>query len=161
MPSVHDLKNSKYLTQHDVEPPIVVTFHAYKEENVAKEGERPDPKYIFKFRELDKPLVMNFTNGSIVSSILGTEDFDQWMGKEVVLYRDPTVGFGGKITGGIRIRAKAVPNFNPAKNPGQQQDWTAGVSSPNNQFEPPPEYDPTPPREPGQDEDPFDVAMNK
>lgn len=155
MPSVHDLKNSKYLTQHDVEPPVVVTFQAYKEENVAKEGERPDPKYIFKFRELEKPLVMNFTNGSIVSSILGTEDFDQWMGKEVVLYRDPTVGFGGKITGGIRIRAKSVSTGNP------DQSWTAGSNSPSSQFQPPPDFDPTPPREPGQDDDAFDRAMRK
>jgi len=153
MPSVHDLKNSKYLTQHDVEPPVVVTFQAYREENVAQDGENADPKYIFKFRELDKPLVMNFTNGSLVESILGTDDFDQWMGKEVVLYRDPTISFGGRITGGIRIRAKAVPNFNPAKR--GHVVGSQPALAPDAGWEPPPEFDPTPP------EDAFDKAMRE
>lgn len=158
MPSVHDLKNSKYLTQHDVEPAVVVTFQAYKEINVAKEGETPDPKYVFKFKEFEKPLVMNFTNGSIVESVLGSADFDQWMGKQVVLYRDPTVGFGGKITGGIRIRA-----FNTT--PPIAQPHVVGSQpplAPDASFQPPPEFEPTPPGQDGRQQqgDELDEWLN-
>ena len=38
MPNVNDLKNSKFLTQHDVENGMLVTIEGYEEENVAKEG---------------------------------------------------------------------------------------------------------------------------
>lgn len=151
MPSLNDLKNSKYLTQHDVDSRVKVTFQAYREENVAQQGEPVRKKWIFKFHELDKPLVMNFTNGEIITELFGTDQFDKWLGKQVLLYRDPTISFGGKKTGGIRVCGLDA---------GSGQRWTAGSNTPDSQFQPPPEFDPTPPREPGQDEDPFDKAMN-
>ncbi len=74
------------------------------------------------------------------------------IGKQVILYRDKNVSFGGKRVGGIRVCGLDAGS-------GQQQGWTAGSNTPSSQFEPPPEFDPTPQREPGQDEDPFDTAM--
>ena len=156
MPSLNDLKNSKYLTQHDVDPKVVVTFQAFKEDNVAMENEPARMKWIFKFREFDKPLVMNWTNGEIITDLFGTDKFEQWIGKQVILYRDKNVSFGGKRVGGIRVCGLDAGS---GQQRGQQQGWTAGSNTPSSQFEPPPEFDPTPQREPGQDEDPFDTAM--
>ena len=38
---------------------------------------------------------------------------NDWVGHKIVLYHDPTVSFGGKLVGGIRVRmprnAKAAP----------------------------------------------------
>lgn len=105
MPSVSDLKTSKYLTKHDVDPPILVTIKSYKKMNVAADGNDPDLKYVFYFNEVEKPLVLNVTNGNIIASIAGSDDFDHWLGVKIVLLNDPTISFGGKMTGGIRVRA--------------------------------------------------------
>ena len=103
MPSVADLGESKYLKQTDCDPAIVVTIDGYDRQNVAKDSEPPDNKYILKFKEC-KPLVLNKTNGNLIEAILGSGDFDDWTGKQVELYQDKLISFGGKITGGIRVR---------------------------------------------------------
>ncbi len=104
-PNVGDLKSSKFLTQNDVEPPKLVTIESYEEIDVSMESQPTELKWVLMFKELPKPLVMNFTNGQNLLAITGSEDFDDWIGQKVVLYNDKTVSFGNKITGGIRIRA--------------------------------------------------------
>lgn len=105
MPKVSDLKNSKFLTKHDAEPPVLVTISGFEELNVAMESQDPEMKWVLKFKEFDKPLVLNMTNGQLIAAITGTEEFEGWIGEKVVLFNDPTISFGGKLTGGIRIRA--------------------------------------------------------
>lgn len=58
-------------------------------------------------------MVMNSTNLQLAAQALGSDDTDHWIGKQVVLYNDPSVQFQGKLIGGIRIRA-------PKKRPGTQ-----------------------------------------
>lgn len=113
MPTVNDLKSSKFLTKHDVEPPVVVTIISYEEMNVALESQVPEMKYTLHFKELDKPLVLNLTNGMLIAAITGSEDLDHWIGKQIVLWNDKTVSFAGKITGGIRVRAMKQGGANP------------------------------------------------
>lgn len=112
MPSIHDLKTSKFLTKNEVNPPVLVTIGGYEQFNVAVQGAEPEMKWALKFHELEKPMVLNSTNGQLIAKITGAEDFDGWIGKQVVLYDDPNISFGGKVTGGIRVRApktKAAP----------------------------------------------------
>jgi hypothetical protein len=68
-------------------------------------------KWCIAFPELEKPMVLNSTNGQIIAQITKSEDTDHWTGQKIVLYDDPTVSFGGKLTGGIRVRA---PRNQPA-----------------------------------------------
>lgn len=104
MPRVSDLKDSKFLTKSDVEPPMVATIKGYEQINVALESQAPEPKWCLHFKELDKPLVLNWTNGQHLEQITGSDDFDNWIGQKVVLYNDKNISFAGKITGGIRVR---------------------------------------------------------
>lgn len=113
MPRVSDLKSSKFLTQHDVDPPVLVTIKSYEEMNVALESQAPEMKWCLRFRELDKPLVLNLTNGQLIEAITGSDDLDHWLGKQIVLYNDKTVSFAGKLTGGIRVRASQGGQPNP------------------------------------------------
>jgi len=113
MPNVNDLKSSKFLTKHDVEPPILVTIKKYEEMDVSMENQAPEMKWCLIFRETDKPLVLNITNGQLIAAIVGSEDFDHWIGKQIVLYNDKTVMFAGKMTGGIRVRASKSGQPNP------------------------------------------------
>lgn len=105
MPSVDDLRKSNFLTKKDVEPPVLVTISGYDEYNVAKEGAEQEIRWALHFKELEKPLILNVTNGSIIKHITGSGNFDDWIGKKIVLYNDETIMFGGKMTGGIRVRA--------------------------------------------------------
>ena len=105
MPTIADLKQSKFLTKSDVTPPVLGTIRGYEQLNVAMEGAPQEMKYSLHFNELEKPLVLNSTNGQIIAGIFKSDDFDAWIGKTIVLYFDPNVSFGGKLTGGIRVRA--------------------------------------------------------
>lgn len=102
---VNDLKSSKFLTKHDVEPDVLVTIERDELVNVALESQAPEEKHVLYFKELEKPLVLNMTNGMLIAAITGSEISDDWMSKQVVLYNDKTVMFAGKLTGGIRVRA--------------------------------------------------------
>lgn len=106
MPNVNDLKDSRFLTKEDVEPPIAVTIKGYEEQNVEMEGEPERKKWTLSFHELDKPLVLNITNGQRIEVVTGSAEFDDWIGKKITLYNDKTVSFGGKLTGGIRVYVK-------------------------------------------------------
>lgn len=108
MASINDLKSSKFLKKEDVGEGALVTIKSVHLENVAKEGAEPEMKWCLTFNEFDKPMVLNSTNGQLIGKITGIEDEIEkgWVGKEVVLYNDPTVSFAGKVMGGIRVRAR-------------------------------------------------------
>ncbi len=115
--NINDLKESKYLKKTDVEPPILVTIARITQENLAQQGQEPEMKYVLHFAEDLKPMVLNSTNGQLIAMVLGSEETDDWNGKQIVLYNDPNVSFAGKLTGGIRARAKktqTVETENPA-----------------------------------------------
>lgn len=115
MPNVNDLKDSRFLTKEDVEPPVTVTIKGYKEQGVEMEGEPERKKWTLFFHELDKPLVLNMTNGQRIEVVTGSAEFDDWIGKKITLYNDKTVSFGGKLTGGIRVYVKPPDIPDPSK----------------------------------------------
>jgi hypothetical protein len=109
-----DLKTSKFLKKEDVTPPVRVTISGFEKFNVAMEGAEPDNKWGMHLKELEKPLIINQTNGQILSAITGSEDSEDWVGLTIELYNDPNIFFGGKMTGGIRVRpVEAQPKAAP------------------------------------------------
>jgi len=99
------LKESKFLKRADVGEGVLVTIRNLTQENVGKEGQDEDMKWAMHFTELEKPLILNSTNAQIIAQILKSEETDDWTGRQVVLYDDPSVSYGGKLVGGIRVRA--------------------------------------------------------
>lgn len=113
--NINQLRESKYLKKEDVGPGALVTIYGLKQDNVAKEGAEPEMKWIMYFDEFEKGLVMNSTNAQLAAKALNSEETDDWIGKQIVLFHDPNVSFAGKIMGGIRIRARKVkPQATPA-----------------------------------------------
>jgi hypothetical protein len=108
MPKVSEMIESKFLKKEDVngETGILVTISGCFEINVALPSAEPVMKWGLSFEELDKPMVLNSTNINMCAKACGSENTDDWMGKKVVLYEDPNVSFGGKLVGGIRLRAQ-------------------------------------------------------
>jgi hypothetical protein len=104
MPRVNDMIDSKYLKQSDVPDPVIVTITKVGKINIAKEGDPPEDKWAVRFVEFQKPMLLNTTNIKLLEKACGSDDTDEWKGKEVILYTDENVSFGGQVVGGLRIR---------------------------------------------------------
>jgi len=104
---------SKFIKGEDVDPPILVTIRDVREKNVAKDGEPAENKWSLSFSDYEKPLVLNVTNIQLCVIACGSENTEDWIGRQIVLYYDPTITFAGKITGGVRIRPSKLQSNNP------------------------------------------------
>lgn len=111
MAKIGQMMESKYLKQSDVEDDTIVTVKKVGQANIAKEDSPPDVKWLIRFEEFDKPMVLNHTNISLLGNFLG-DDTDDWIGGKVIVYNDESIQFQGKITGGLRfkrIKASKAP----------------------------------------------------
>lgn len=105
MPNVNDLKQSKFLAKEDVEPDKLVTITGFDELDVSLDDKPTQMKWVLHFKEMEKPMVLNKTNGMLIAQITGSEEFDDWIDKKIVLWNDKSVMFAGEFTGGVRVRA--------------------------------------------------------
>lgn len=120
--NISELTESKYLKQQDCDPPLLVTIEHVERVNVAQEGKKPDYKWAMHLKELDKPMIVNPTNGQLIAQITGSEESEEWNGQQIVLYKEPNVSYGGKLTGGIRVRAPKKQNGTASKRPPVQEE---------------------------------------
>lgn len=96
--------NSKFLTKDDVgEDGLVLTIKGFRMETL-KGDDNEEDKMVLHFIEDVKPMVLNRTNAQLVGVCTGAKTAGEARGKQIVVYNDPTVSFGGKITGGLRIK---------------------------------------------------------
>lgn len=108
--NINDMKTSRFISKTDLPAPpngLIVTIRAIGQENVAMPDAQPEMKFTLMIKELPKPFVLNITNANAIGAIVGSEETDDWVGKQVEMYYDPTISMAGKIVGGIRMR---VPN---------------------------------------------------
>lgn len=119
MAKISEMLPSSYLKQTDFdEAGFIVTVATISQKNVARDDEAPEMKWIVYFQEFEKGMVLNSTNIQALAKACGSDDTDDWAGKQVVVYVDPNVGYGGKTTGGLRIKRYAqaqAPKSAPSK----------------------------------------------
>jgi len=110
------MKDSKYIKKEDVDNGKTVTIVSLDQQDVSMENEPESLKWTMRVKEFDKGMVLNWTNIQLIAKALGTDETDEWVGKQIELYNDPNVSFGGKLIGGIRVRAIAqnAESENPA-----------------------------------------------
>lgn len=111
----------KYLKQDDITQPTLATIDSVDREEI-KSGDHVEQKWVVRFREIEKPLVLNLTNAEIIAEVCKSEDTDEWLGKRVVIYVDPSVMFGGKKVGGLRMRGPKPGAKLPEPPPPPSQD---------------------------------------
>ena len=117
------MKESKYLRKEDLQGrPWRVTIKSFKKGNVARADDEPEIKWIFVFKELDRPVVMNQTNLELIGDALNTDDSNDFAGREITLWDDPSVKFGGKRVGGIRVREVREGDESPPQKPRDMTD---------------------------------------
>ena len=129
--NINQMKPSKFVKKEDVGDGMIVTIANMTNENVAMDNQPPEMKWVMHFQEALNPLVMNWTNLQLCAQVTGSDDTDDWTGKQIVLFNDPNVSFGGKITGGVRIRSaeQAAPQAAPAKKVDERNPPPADDSS--------------------------------
>src|SRR5574342_238315 len=149
---------SKYLSKEDVGRGALVTVKGIEQRNVAREGDSPEFRWLMHFMEGNKPLVLNSTNIQLAARICGSENTDDWTGRQLVLYTDPNVSYAGKLVGGIRIRAPKPQAVAPVAQAQKQTiaqaaaKWTKGHAMAA-AVAPLPVDDPNPPEEMLEDSD--------
>lgn len=150
MAHVDDLGQSNYVGKKELKNgPVWYTIIGCAKVNLAKEGEEPKWEVVLNFQETNKPFVLKPTNGQLIHHYTGQGDYEKWQGIRIQLHIDPTVSYGGKMVGGVRVQAAMNPQGRPAPQPVPTQDVS----------EPLPEFNPSPP--PGVPQDEFDRAMQK
>lgn len=107
--------NSKYLTKDDVgEDGLVLTIKGFRMETL-KSDEGEEDKMVLHFMEDVKPMVVNRTNAQLIGACTGVKTAGDARGKQIVVYNDITVSFGGRVTGGLRIKkVSGAPKNAPA-----------------------------------------------
>lgn len=97
---------TKYLSKDDITAPTVGTIARVVNETLGQ-GEDQEIKPVMYFSAgIPKPMVLNNTNWMNVEAVYGDES-DNWTGKPIEVWVDPSVAFGGKRIGGLRLRAPA------------------------------------------------------
>ncbi len=93
---------SKYIKQGDIDGEMTVTIRKFGQVNVAQDGQPEEKKWAVRFDEFSKPMVLNASNIEMMKLIASSPE--EAVGKKCVLYVDPTIMFGGKRVGGLRIK---------------------------------------------------------
>lgn len=106
MALVKDMIQSKFLRKEDFPDDQILTIRGCKLEQVGREDD-PEERWVLYFKELPKGMVLNITTIRVLEQSYGG-DTDQWVGNKVKVYNDPNVTFGGKITGGLRLRTPTI-----------------------------------------------------
>ena len=100
MPSWRDSIPSKWLKASDLDgKPRLVTIKRFSVEEI---GEAPKP--VVWFKEEEKGLGLNITNGKKIETICGSADPEKWKGKVIVVFPTETE-FKGETVDCIRVRA--------------------------------------------------------
>lgn len=107
--NIAQLKQSSFLTKEDCGAGKLVTIAECVQENIAKEGAPQELKWCLYFNGVEKPMVLNSTNGQIIAQITGSPETDNWAGHQIVIYHDRNIQYAGKLVGGIRVRAPRTP----------------------------------------------------
>jgi hypothetical protein len=93
---------SNFLKKEDLSSPAKVKIASIDLMKFEQDG-KTQHKIIIEFEGKDKKLACNKTNARTIGAIHGAET-DNWIGKEITIYNDPTVSMGDQVVGGIRVQ---------------------------------------------------------
>lgn len=100
----HEALPGKYLAKEDFEPPRVAEVSSVVIESV--EGEHgSEDKAVLYIDDERRGIILNGTNWDMIEALAGEADSDNWKGTKIEIFHDPTVKFGKRMVGGIRVRA--------------------------------------------------------
>ena len=110
--TINEAFPSRYLKAGDLpdEGSQLVTIEKISLEEIGRDRET---KPIIYFEEFDKALVCNKTNAKAIARVTGSDDFDEWIGRKIALYR-AEVEFQGEMVEAIRVKLPKPVAAKPA-----------------------------------------------
>jgi len=92
---------SDFLKKEDLKRPVKVEIESVEPITFPN---NPKPKLRIGLKGKDKDFICNVTNARTIAACLGTGEIGEWIGKEIMLYNDPTVMMGDEVKGGIKVQ---------------------------------------------------------
>jgi len=120
------ITTGKYLKREDVteEGEAHKVISCVQQSLSTGEGGESEIKWVLTLSDL-KPLILNATNIRRCVAAFVTSETDEWIGRSIVVYDDPEIEFGGRIVGGVRLRAVPKKAPKPKASPVGDDDESA------------------------------------
>lgn len=83
---------------------LIATIDYVRKEKVTGVGGKTEEEVVCHFSDGNKPLILNKTNMKTIQKIYHTPYIEDWAGRKIQIFYDPTVKFGRETVGGLRIR---------------------------------------------------------
>lgn len=108
---------------------MIFTIKQVRQEMGVRVAGRKGNHNIAYFQENIKPLCLNAGNAKIIKGMCGSAFVEDWSGIVIQLYIDPSVSFGGEITGGVRINPNKPQTVKPVLKPEMTTPWTNAIAA--------------------------------
>lgn len=100
--------NYDYLGSYSLEGKreVVVTVSELGTEKVIGQSGRKEDCFVVRFKEFDKPMILNRTNSKAIEKVSGSGMVEDWVGTQVTLYVEKGVKAFGDVVDALRIKDK-------------------------------------------------------
>lgn len=103
MNSFSELSNKRFFGTDDVrDQSVVATIKGFGREEMENDG-TTEKVSVMHLEGQDRAVILKTTTLNTLKDLFGTPN--EAVGKPIELYFDPTVSFGGKRVGGLRLRS--------------------------------------------------------
>lgn len=97
--------NSRYLSKSDIPPGgTTFTIRGMKREMVKGDDGEEQKTVLFFTEENAKPMILNKVNAELLGIATGARTSGEAKGRKVGVWYDPSIMFGARRTGGLRLR---------------------------------------------------------
>jgi len=94
----------KYATGADLKAPVTVTIKIVQSEQMRPNPKAPEEtKYVLYTHESPRGVILSRTLAEQIAAAIGSDDTDQWPGKQIVLFPVPMQVAGRSV---VAIRAR-------------------------------------------------------
>ena len=108
MPRGSDVYKNPWLKAEDLQDDDETFTITGSDLHTFDENGKEKAQIVLMFRETDKKFGLNVTNYTVLKSIFGSDDSDDWHGKQVVLFVTQTTMTDGRQVDCLRIKRKAT-----------------------------------------------------
>lgn len=100
------LTNPNYLGGYSIPQgqDIIVTIDKVQREEIVGTNGKKEFEVVAHLKNGVLPFILNKTNMKTISKLYGSAYIEDWSGRSIQVYFDPTVKFGREVLGGLRIR---------------------------------------------------------
>lgn len=103
MPTLQDMFPSRFVEPEEVGKGVLVTITGIEQRDISGDASAVF-KWLLRTKELDKPVMLPFSLAKNIEDVLNSNDSEDWIFRKLVLYHDPYVFHGGRMSGAIRAR---------------------------------------------------------